>query len=173
MLVIKGDSKTIDKAHVFDVPVKLTREQLEQMLQAIGAEQQSAGVGTSGADAADAAVSIAVKKAIDLIEITKRRSRLASAANLFADPAWFILLDLFVRQHQGLKTSVSSACHASFSPVTTALRHIAILTERNIIQRQYDPVDQRRVYLELTDETNEEIRRILLTEDYTELSIAS
>lgn len=110
---------------------------------------------------------------MDLIEITKRRSRLVSAANLFADPAWFILLDLFVRQYQGLKTSVSSACHASFSPVTTALRHIAILTERNIIQRQYDPVDHRRVYLELTDETKEEIQRILLTEDYTELSIAS
>jgi len=173
MFGIEGDSKTTDKAHVFDVPVKLTREQLEQMLLAIRAEQENLGSETSGMVAADASVSLAVKKAIDLIEITKRRSRLVSAANLFADPAWFILLDLLVRQHQGLKTSVSSACHASFSPVTTALRHIAILTERNIIQRQYDPVDHRRVYLELTDETKEEIRRILLTDDYTELSIAS
>jgi hypothetical protein len=155
------------------VPVKLTRQQLEQMLLAIGADQQGLVSETSRADAADAGINIAVKKAMDLIEITKRRSRLVSAANLFADPAWFILLDLFVRQHQGLKTSVSSACHASFSPVTTALRHIAILTERNIIQRQYDPVDHRRVYLELTVETSEEIQRILLTDDYTELSIAS
>jgi hypothetical protein len=173
MLGIQDDLKTADKAHVFDVPVKLTRQQLEQMLLAIGADQQGLVSETSRADTADAGISIAVKKAMDLIEITKRRSRLVSAANLFADPAWFILLDLFVRQHQGLKTSVSSACHASFSPVTTALRHIAILTERNIIQRQYDPVDHRRVYLELTVETSEEIQRILLTDDYTELSIAS
>lgn len=173
MLDIQSDSKTNDKVHVFDVPVKLTREQLEQMLLAIRADSQGLGSETSGRDDAGAGISVAVKKAIDLIEITKRRSRLVSAANLFADPAWFILLDLFVRQHQGLKTSVSSACHASFSPVTTALRHIAILTERNIIQRQYDPVDHRRVYLELTDETSEEIQRILLTEDYTELAIAS
>lgn len=173
MFGVQGDSKIKDQAHVFDVPVKLTRQQLEQMLLAVHADKHSLAAETSGQNAPDAAVEIAVKKAMDLIEITKRRSRLVSAANLFADPAWFILLDLFVRQHQGLQTSVSSACHASFSPVTTALRHIAILTERNIIQRQYDPVDQRRVYLQLTDETNEEIQRILLTDDYTELAIAS
>lgn len=170
---IQGDSKIEDHPHVFDVPVQLTRQQIEKMLFAIEAEKKAIDSGLRGSDATSVTVNTAVNKAIDLIEITKRRSRLVSAANLFADPAWFILLDLFVRQHQGLKTSVSSACHASFSPVTTALRHIALLTERNIIQRQYDPVDQRRVYLELTDETNDEIQRILVTDDYTDLSIAS
>jgi DNA-binding MarR family transcriptional regulator len=80
---------------------------------------------------------------------------------------------LFVRQNSGLQTSVSSACHASFSPVTTALRHITMLTERNIIQRHYDPVDQRRVFLTLTDETSAEIQQILLTDDYREMAIAS
>lgn len=173
MFGIQGDSKIKNQSHVFDVPVELTRQQLEKMLRAIETDKNTPATDAGVLETTDVAVNNAVKKAIDLIEITKRRSRLVSAANLFADPAWFILLDLFVRQHQGLKTSVSSACHASFSPVTTALRHIAILTERNIIQRQYDPVDHRRVYLELTDETNEEIQRILLTDDYTELSIAS
>jgi hypothetical protein len=116
---------------------------------------------------------IAVKKAADLIEIAKRRSRLMSAANLFADPAWFMMLDLFVRQHSGLQTTVSSACHASFSPVTTALRHLAILTERKIIEREYDPVDQRRVFVKLTQEASAEIQRTLLTDDYDDLAIAS
>ena len=120
----------------------------------------------------NAANIIALKKAADLIEITKRRSKLFSVANLFADPAWFILLDLFVRQHSGLQTSVSSACHASFSPLTTALRHIAILTDRKIIQRRYESVDQRRVLLELTDETCAEIQRILLTDCYEDFAIA-
>jgi hypothetical protein len=116
---------------------------------------------------------IAVKKAADLIEIAKRRSRLMSAANLFADPAWFMMLDLFVRQHSGLQTTVSSACHASFSPVTTALRHLAILTGRNIIEREYDPVDQRRVFVKLTQEASAEIQRTLLSDDYTHLAVAS
>jgi len=120
----------------------------------------------------NALIAIAVKKAEDLIEIAKRRSRLMSAANLFADPAWFIMLDLFVRQHSGLQTTVSSACHASFSPVTTALRHLAILTERNIIEREYDPVDQRRIFVKLTQEASAEIQRTLLTDDDDDLAIA-
>ncbi len=115
---------------------------------------------------------IAVKKAADLIEIAKRRSRYMSAANLFADPAWFIMLDLFVRQHSGLQTTVSSACHASFSPVTTALRYLAILTERNMIEREYDPVDQRRVFVKLTQEASAQIQRTLLTDDDDDLTIA-
>lgn len=173
MYNLLSDTNKTDDIHTFDVAIKFTRTQLETMLQAAEAGEYNVGAQTPAAERENAATAIAVKKAAELIEITRRRSKLLSAANLFADPAWFILLDLFVRQNGGLQTSVSSACHASFSPVTTALRHIAILTERNIIRRRYDLVDQRRVFLELTDETGAEIQRILLTDDYRDLAIAS
>ncbi|WP_409644899.1 hypothetical protein [Sphingorhabdus sp.] len=169
----QSNSDLMDQIHTFDVPIKFTRTQLEKMLRAVDAEVDESELQSHEPEPSNIATSYAVKKATDLIEITKRRSRLASAANLFADPAWFILLDLFVRQNSGLKTSVSSACHASFSPVTTALRHIAILTERNIIKRQFDPEDQRRVFLELTEETAAEIQRILLNDVYRDMAIAS
>jgi hypothetical protein len=173
MFEIQSDLNINDQIRTFEVPIKFTRKQLENMLLAVQADADVASDSNEASNATDVATTLAVKKATDLIEITKRRSRLVSAANLFADPAWFILLDLFVRQHSGLDTSVSSACHASFSPVTTALRHIAILTERNIIVRRFDPRDQRRVYLELTEETREEIQRILLTDDYNDLVVGS
>jgi hypothetical protein len=169
----QSHANVIDQMHTFDVPVKLTRAQLEKMLRAVAAEADDETVQPSAPATTNSLTAMAVKKAADLIEITRRRSRLVSVANLFADPAWFIMLDLFVRQHSGLQTSVSSACHASFSPVTTALRHLAILTERNIIEREYDPVDQRRVFVKLTEEAKAEIQRTLLTDDYTELAIAS
>jgi len=162
----QSDSIVMDQMHTFDVPIKLTRTQLEIMLRAVGAEDDDESVQPSATATTNSLTAIAVKKAADLIEITRRRSRLTSVANLFADPAWFIMLDLFVRQHSGLQTSVSSACHASFSPVTTALRHLAILTERNIIEREYDPVDHRRVFVKLTEEAKAEIQRTLLTDDY-------
>lgn len=47
------------------------------------------------------------------------------------------------------------------------------MTERNIIVRRFDPRDQRRVYLELTEETKQEIQNILLNDDDNELAIAS
>jgi hypothetical protein len=169
----QSHANVIDQMHTFDVPVKLTRAQLEKMLRTVDADGDDAPVQPSAPATTNALTAIAVKKAADLIEITRRRSRLMSVANLFADPAWFIMLDLFVRQHSGLQTSVSSACHASFSPVTTALRHLAILTERNIIEREYDPVDQRRVFVKLTEEAKAEIQRTLLTDDYKDLAIAS
>jgi hypothetical protein len=189
----QSDIDVTDHMHTFDVPIKLTRGQLETMLRTVEADANGvkvrpniAGMGIAGtgiahtgpahtgtADTGNALNALAVKKAADLLEITKRRSRLVSVANLFADPAWFILLDLFVRQHSGLQTSVSSACHASFSPVTTALRHLAVLTERKIIEREYDPVDQRRIFLRLTEEASAEIQRTLLTDDFRDMAIAS
>ncbi len=189
----QSDIDVTDYTHTSDVPIKLTRAQLETMLRTVEADANGvkvrpniAGMGIAGtgiagtgtahigtADTGNALNALAVKKAADLLEITKRRSRLVSVANLFADPAWFILLDLFVRQHSGLQTSVSSACHASFSPVTTALRHLAVLTERKIIEREYDPVDQRRIFLRLTEEASAEIQRTLLTDDFRDMAIAS
>jgi hypothetical protein len=184
----QSDIDVTDHTHTSDVPIKLTRAQLETMLRTVEADANGvkvrpniAGMGIAGtgtahigtADTGNALNALAVKKAADLLEITKRRSRLVSVANLFADPAWFILLDLFVRQHSGLQTSVSSACHASFSPVTTALRHLAVLTERKIIEREYDPVDQRRIFLRLTEEASAEIQRTLLTDDFRDMAIAS
>jgi hypothetical protein len=173
MFDLQSDSDVTDQIHTFDVPIKLTRAQLEKMLRAVAADVDDVKVQSSPAETGNALTAMAVKKAQDLIEITKRRSRLVSVANLFADPAWFILLDLFVRQHSGLQTSVSSACHASFSPVTTALRHLAILTERKIIEREYDSVDQRRIFLRLTEEASAEIQRTLLTDDFSDMAIAS
>jgi hypothetical protein len=169
----QSNTDVTDQMHTFDVPIKLTRAQLEKMLRIVEADVNDVNVRPSTAATGNALTHIAVKKAADLLEITKRRSRLVSVANLFADPAWFILLDLFVRQHSGLQTSVSSACHASFSPVTTALRHLAILTERKIIEREYDPNDQRRVFLRLTEEASAEIQRTLLTDDFKDMAIAS
>ena len=169
----QDDVNINDQIHTFEIPIQFTRKQLEKMLLAVQADAHDTTIFDDASHTADVATTLAVKKAVDLIEIAKRRSRLVAAANLFADPAWFILLDLYVRQHSGLDTGVSSACRASFSLVTTALRHIAIMTERNIIVRRFDPRDQRRVYLELTEETKQEIQRILLTDDANDLAIAS
>jgi len=95
----QSHANVIDQMHTFDVPVKLTRAQLEKMLRAVDAEGDDEPVQPVAPATTNSLTAIAVKKAADLIEITRRRSRLVSVANLFADPAWFIMLDLFVRQH--------------------------------------------------------------------------
>lgn len=72
-------------------------------------------------------------------------------SELFADPAWDILLDLFVAFADGLRISVSSAMIAANVPPTTALRWIALMTDRGYLVRVPDPRDRRRVHVELAN----------------------
>jgi DNA-binding MarR family transcriptional regulator len=71
-------------------------------------------------------------------------------SDLFADPAWDILLDLYAGEISQRRSTVSSACIAAAVPATTALRWIGSLEARGLIQRRNDPLDGRRVYISLT-----------------------
>ncbi|HTH27572.1 MAG TPA: MarR family transcriptional regulator [Sphingobium sp.] len=77
--------------------------------------------------------------------------------DLFADPAWDMMLDLMAARLAGKRVSVSSLCIAAAVPPTTALRWIGQLTERGIFLRANDPDDARRVFISLSDEAAENI----------------
>ena len=72
--------------------------------------------------------------------------------DLFADPAWDMIIDLMAAREAGKRVSVSSLCIAASVPPTTALRWITNLAERGIVSRVGDPDDGRRIYVELTDD---------------------
>lgn len=74
-------------------------------------------------------------------------------ADLFADPAWDMLLDLMAARQEGCRVPVSSLCIAAAVPPTTALRWIAAMTERGLLARTADPNDLRRFHVALTDRT--------------------
>lgn len=71
-------------------------------------------------------------------------------ADLFADPALDILLDLYAAHSEGKKVGTSSACIAAAVPPTTALRWIARLKDMKLVEDQPDPDDGRRKWLMLT-----------------------
>jgi DNA-binding MarR family transcriptional regulator len=73
-------------------------------------------------------------------------------AELFADPAWDILLDLMAARSEGVSVAVSSLCIAAAVPPTTALRWIRMMTEEKLILRAADPHDRRRIHIKLSDE---------------------
>jgi hypothetical protein len=70
---------------------------------------------------------------------------------LFADPAWDILLDLTAARAEHERVSVTSACIASGVPPTTALRWISQMTAAGLIERVQDDVDRRRAFVALSD----------------------
>ena len=71
--------------------------------------------------------------------------------DLFPNPAWNILIELFVAAEEGRNVTIKSACVAAGVPQSTALRHIAHLIEVRLAARAQHPSDARSAYLKLTD----------------------
>ncbi|HEU0097508.1 MAG TPA: MarR family winged helix-turn-helix transcriptional regulator [Allosphingosinicella sp.] len=71
-------------------------------------------------------------------------------SELFADPAWDMLLDLMAARVERQRVAVSSLCIAAAVPPTTALRWIKGLCDQGLFVRVADPEDGRRVFIELS-----------------------
>ena len=71
--------------------------------------------------------------------------------DLFADPAWDMLLELYALTCEGGRISVSKLSFAAGVPATTALRWIDKLEAEGLVVRFEDPLDARRVWISLSD----------------------
>ena len=80
-------------------------------------------------------------------------------ADLFADPAWDILLDLAAARAGRERVSVTSLCIAAGVPATTALRWIAQMVDSGLLLRIPDPADRRRAHIALADSTADAMAR--------------
>lgn len=80
-------------------------------------------------------------------------------ADLFADPAWDMLLHLFAQELEHQRVAVSKLCEASGAPETTALRHLGALVRRGLVTRRPDERDARRVWVELSPAGSGAMRR--------------
>jgi len=78
---------------------------------------------------------------------------------LFADPAWDMLLDLLQAEISQLRVPVSSLCIAAAVPATTALRWLKTMVQQGMFVRRADPHDGRRVFVELAPEASQALRR--------------
>lgn len=80
-------------------------------------------------------------------------------SELFADPAWDILLDLTAARAEHRRVSVTSLCIAAAVPTTTALRWIQQMTDMGILVRQSDPDDRRRAFIAMSDDVADAMAR--------------
>lgn len=71
-------------------------------------------------------------------------------AELFGEPSWDILLDLFRAAKANELRSIKSVCLSSRVPEATALRYIAQLAAHGLVERRPDKTDARRKFLSLT-----------------------
>lgn len=144
-------------------------ERLGAVVQALQGSDRATKVGGAGGvahhDRGQAQERPAVDEAAHLVAAVRRMMRARQSrtsffpAELFADPAWDMLLDLTLARLTGKQVSVSSLCLAAGVPATTALRRLDDLCDAGVTMRRPDARDGRRKFVELTEEG---ARRMLL-----------
>lgn len=94
-----------------------------------------------------------------LYDNRRRRSAIFGNHELFGEPAWDILLDLYIAHAGGEQVSVSSACIGAAVPSTTALRWLGILQDAGLVLRDHDAHDLRRILVRLSPDAIERMER--------------
>lgn len=80
----------------------------------------------------------------------RRRRTLHFGSAMFGEPAWDILLILYIEEDKN-RLQVSRLINASGSPATTGLRWLDYLESQQFVCRQKHPTDRRVELVELTD----------------------
>jgi hypothetical protein len=101
------------------------------------------------------------KVARAVLRARNRRQRYFDA-EMFADPAWDMLLDLFVSTATGKRVNTTSLCIAGQVPGSTGLRWIAVLEKHELIVRVPAPDDARVKLVELTRKGYRLMRQFLI-----------
>lgn len=81
--------------------------------------------------------------------------------DLFADPAGEMLLDLYIREHDGIATSITNIWNPSNAAYGTARRSLAIMERRGLVVRTPDRQDRRRTLVLITDVARTQIEACL------------
>ena len=90
-------------------------------------------------------------KVVRALQAARRARDKAFYPGLFGEPAWDILLELYLARLENRNEVVSDACVAAAVPATTAWRCLGTLTALGFVERTRDARDGRRIFVRLTE----------------------
>ena len=102
-------------------------------------------------------VAIALENARRARQRRRYRTELIGAEELFGDPAWDMLITVFIHGCEGTKIAMNDLCRASCVSPSGALRRVHKLCEAKILTLIADPYDGRRHFVELTPEATQSL----------------
>lgn len=91
----------------------------------------------------------------------RRSKKSILSSPIFVEPAWDMMLDLFVAQNMERDIGLTSVAMASGVPLTTALRYLKVMEAQKLVKRYPDEKDRRVWNVRLTDKAVGQMRNIL------------
>jgi DNA repair protein RadC len=86
------------------------------------------------------------------------RREVVGSAELFGEPAWDMLLDLFIHEGRGQQLSMSSLCATAGIPASSAMKLAQRLCEAGILERTPDIFDGRRTLMKIAPDVAHRLR---------------
>jgi predicted transcriptional regulator len=81
----------------------------------------------------------------------RRRRTTIFERSMFGEPAWDMLLALYILDVSGQRQTTGALMQFSGAPVTTARRWLDYLVENGLALRSHHPTDQRIMFVSLTE----------------------
>jgi len=113
-----------------------------------------------GHEAPPSSTATPLNRARALIEQRRLRRRFLPE-ELFHEPAWDMLLALYVASHDHRVMNVKTLVSSADAPVTTSQRWIEHLAKLGLVRRMVDPIDRRRIEVSLSDDGRRAIEAYL------------
>lgn len=146
-----------------DIDIKKLTEQLDAAQEILHQIRVTSGCEVSAAplQVPSPRVESAVETARRAYDERKARARFVGNDDMFGEPAWDILLDLFINQANEEKVTVKIACVHADVPPTTTMRWLNVLEQNGLIQCDADPADPKQHLINLTPAGYEGMLRYL------------
>jgi DNA-binding MarR family transcriptional regulator len=128
------------------------RERLYAILRQL--DRSAAGEGAGARD------DLTARRVIAILRARRLRTKFFDP-DLFADPAWDILLELYAAELSQIRVPIGNLAISAAVPATTGIRWINILERKGLVRRADDPLDARRTFIELTPHASEKMSELL------------
>jgi len=106
-----------------------------------------------------------------LLSESRRRSEHLNPV-MFGEPAWEMLLVLYISDFEGCSETIGKLVRSIGVPQTTALRWIDYLEKERLITREAHPRDRRTVVIEITEKGREKLDAYFLAGRFSSSSLS-
>ena len=135
-----------------DIDIKKLTEQLDAAQAILDQIRITSGCENPGSPRAEpsARVETAVETARRAYNERKVRPNFVGNGDMFGEPAWDMLLDLFISQANEEEVTVKAGCLHADIPPTTTIRWLKVLEQNGLIMSHVDPADPKQHLIHLT-----------------------
>lgn len=145
--------------------VQLDEQELQAAAQLLKTLLGSIGNHPAGADTVALGRADLAERA-KKIHASRRRRFKIFGKSMFGEPAWDMLIILYMNEAMGPRLAISRLGDLADTPPTTALRWIEYLEQQGLVQREPHPTDRRSVFVELTEKGRSSMEQYLAESTY-------